>query len=465
MVPFFMLSLGTTSKYLHIMSFSVRKMKRWRMFSILFNKDKNSSTLKGAPRKDKSLYSKVVLFFLNIFCKSKEEKRAEEDAFLELYNFRSVASCLCEIIVDARKKNAQGLSEDFCMLVKRININALNGLMINKPFFQTLAEMNSIYCLSDINQDYYHPCFAIQKTYNSNAYVFNPSTSLPEYIFSGDFLKPFWGDPDSSYCPKIIVFQRVILEIFMGSSILAQEYSKSGVINKALFERLVLSGKELEFLLNKTLSVRDFLNFEMERENSLLGVSYEEVERLIVPYRPFSEAKLEFVDVSEGSQQNKEPLNAKRGIDSTEKCLEIEAVELLDESEYLIENANANADVILYLSKLEEDHHRRDIYFAIIAYDFVREGNVLTFKFLWKWLIKNLAENPLQTRNIDGYEVKVFSSGGVIEHLGLLKDSKKKSQIKKETFRRVYYKKIKPIIPKIKGFCIEKNIKNIPIIP
>ncbi|MBI9109871.1 hypothetical protein [Maridesulfovibrio ferrireducens] len=438
------------------------------MFSILFNKDKDSSILKGVPRKDKSLYSKAVSFCKNVFCKNEYEKRAEKDVFLEQYAFRSVSSFICERIEGASKKNTQGLSECFCSFVESINVNALNGLMINKACFRSLAEMNSIFCLSGINQKYYHPIFDVYEAHPSSAHVFTPFTSLPEYVFSGDYLRGFLGNPALAHYPKIIIFQRVFLEIFMASSILVQEYREAGTINNPLFERLVENGKELKFLLNRTHSDRDFVNFEMEREKSLREIPYEDVARLMIPYKSLSEAILESEVASESPQQNNYSLSAKRSTESTEKHLEVEVVELppadlLGESEDLIENVNA--DVIQFLSKLEEDHHRRDIYFAIIAYEFVRVGNNLTFKSFWKWLEKYLADNPLQTRNIDGHEVKIFLSGGIIRHLGLLNNSTKDSQVQKSTFKTMYFKEIKPIIPKIKEFCMKRNIENIPIIP
>ncbi|WP_320007622.1 hypothetical protein [Maridesulfovibrio sp.] len=442
------------------------------MFSILFNKDKDSSTLKGGPRKDKSLYSKVALFCKKAFCKSEYDKKAEKEDSAEIYAFCSVGGFICERIEAASKRKTQGFSEKFCSLVESINVNALNGLMINKEFFRSLAEINSIFCLGGINQEYYHPIFEIDKAHSSSAYVFPPSTSLPEYVFSGDLLRRFLGNPASVHMQKIIIFQRVFLEIFMASSILVQEYREAGTISNPLFERLVQNGKELEFLLNKTHSDREILNSEMEREKSLIGISYEDVQRVMIPYSPYLEALSEFEIVPENLddmvlQQAEEFLDSKRDIESTEKCLEDEVVELpnvelLGESESVIEDVNA--DVIQFLSKLEEDHHRRDIYFSIIAYEYVKGGKKLKFKPFWEWLLIHLADQPYHTRNIDGYEVKIFLRGEVIEHLGLLKDAKKNSQVQEDTFKRVYFKEINSICPKIKKFCIKSNIENIPII-
>ena len=443
------------------------------MFSTLFNKHKNGSKLDGRSRPDKGLYSKVISLCKNVFCKSEYDKRTEKEIRTEIYAFRCVATFLCKEIAIANKKNTQSLSESFCNVLENININALNGLMISKTLFRSLAEMNSISCLSAIDREYYHPSFESHEAYASSPYVFKSFTSLPEYVFSGDLLKVFVGNPDSGHCQKIIIFQRVFLEIFMESSILVQEYREAGTINNPLFERLVQNGKELEYLSNISISEQDFLNFEMEREKSLIGISYEGVQRLMIPYSPSIEALSESETAPEALnnmvlQQSENSLNSKRNIESTEKRLDVEVVELpnvelLDESEESIEDANA--DVIQFLSKLEEDHHRRDIYLAIIAYEFVRGGNALTFRAFWEWLITYLADNPLQTRNVDGHEVKLFLSGGVIRHLGLLNSSTKDSQVQKSTFKTMYFKKIKPIVPKIKGFCIEKNIENIPIIP
>ncbi|WP_319759094.1 hypothetical protein [Maridesulfovibrio sp.] len=390
----------------------------------------------------------------------------------EMYAFCCVAVFLHEEIVNASKKNAQGLSDSFCNFIEIININALNGLMINKHFFRSLAEMNSMYFLSSIDQEYYHPKYEWHKTSEFSAYVFNPSISLPEYVFSGDLLRRFIGNPASVHRQKIIIFQRVFLEIFMESSILVQEYREAGTINNPLFERLVQNGKELEYLSNISISDHEFLSFEMEREKSLIGISYEGVQRLMIPYslslEDLSESDTALEDLNDMVlQQAENSLNSKRNIESTEKRLDVEIVELpnvelLDESEESIEDANA--DVIQFLSKLEEDHHRRDIYFSIIAYEYVKGGKKLKFKPFWEWLLIHLADQPYHTRNIDGYEVKIFLRGEVIEHLGLLKDAKKNSQVQEDTFKRVYFKEINSICPKIKKFCIKSNIENIPII-
>ncbi|WP_419780315.1 hypothetical protein [Maridesulfovibrio sp.] len=440
------------------------------MFSTLFKKQDREQSLCSKRPDKKSFYSDILLLFKNIFCENEQQKRNEEEHRTEIYSFRCVATSLCKEITTANKKNAQGLSDVFCKLLASINIAALNGLMINKSLFRSLAEMNSIFCLSGIDQEYYHPDF---EAHTSSPYVFNSFTSLPEYIFAGDYLKLFAESSDSGHFQKTIIFQRVFLEIFMGSSIIVQKYKETGTINNPLFERILENGKELEFLLNRSLLDRDLLNFEMEREKSLADLSCEGAEKLMAPYIPPLEDTSDSENVSEdlsgiALQQAKVPVNSKMNNESAEKRSDVEVielpnVELLGESEESIEDANAG--VILFLSKLEEDHHRRDIYLAIISYDFVNEGNILTFDSLWKWLVEHLAESPLQTRNIDGYEVKVCLRGGVVEHLGLLEDPERSSQIKEDTFRRVYYKDIKDIVPKIQEFCAKRNIGNIPIIP
>ncbi len=426
------------------------------------NKPKPDEAIFPITRKKKTLFSDIFLLYKLILYERKDEKQFQDELCVEMYHFKSVASELFQLISKAHKNKAQYLLDIFCNLIEKINVNSLNGLMINKLIFKKLAEAHSMYYPKIIEHQYYHPIFEGDMIPHYNAYVFNSYSYIPEYIFSSTCFNR-GSDCYSEHHNKSIMFQRVFLEVFMESSLIVQEYKEAGTVNNPLFQRLSHHANELDFFLDRAVSMQYFVNYEMEREQFLIDSANECSDKLMIPYGRSSKAELEAPDSLENHQQDK-VATGEINSELSEKRLNIEGIEIpnitvLDEDSNLVEDTNTIRKQ--FFSNFEKEHLRRYIYFASLAYDFEYADNTLTCNSFWKWLENYLTNQPLDTQNIDGYEVKIFFSEGEIKHLGLLQDPKFSSQIKESTFRTMYFRQVKSIVPKIQDFCRKNNIENI----
>lgn len=255
--------------------------------------------------------------------------------------------------------------------------------------------------------------------YDDGEYVF-PEYVKAKRIMSHSVDRRLGHDESEVHRAAIIALLQAFWDIVLLSLRLINQYELNKRFDSQLMKRLFANNEVLAFLESYELSLKDIINFVAQKDKAILEVKLRQQE----------------YDQSQNDRDN--------GVGK--KCSE---------------ELTAFSDFILQLEK--EGNHRRNIFLAIAAYDYLKTENKVTSEKLWNWMEINLSKAPYMASYCDT-PIEIHFISGVIKHKGLVQGKNDNSQIAEKTFRKVYYKDVHPLARKIKKFLQEKNIGNIPSI-
>lgn len=254
--------------------------------------------------------------------------------------------------------------------------------------------------------------------YAEDEYVF-PEYVMAKRIMSHSVDRRLGHDESEVHRAAIIALLQAFWDIILLSLRLIHQYELNKRFDLQLMKRLFANNEVLAFLESYELPLKDIVNFVAQKDKAIL------------------EVKLRQQEYDQLQHDSDNRVGKKRS-----------------------EELTAFSDFILQLEK--EGNHRRNIFLAIAAYDYLKTENKVTSEKLWNWMEINLSKAPYMASYCDT-PIEIHFISGVIKHKGLVQ-GKKDSQIAENTFRKVYYKDVHPLARKIKKFLQEKNIGNIPSI-
>ncbi|WP_156891594.1 hypothetical protein [Maridesulfovibrio zosterae] len=338
--------------------------------------------------------------------------------------FEKTAKVVCKILIEfdsLEKAYAQAQKRYVLRAMTRINTLAKKTLLTDGFIFHLILSENkmvSIYpsFVTVEGRNYYEPAingFAKDRLARGN---------FPKEIFvSNSFL-----GGRSFYEKRRVLLFRPVLEVFICTQLFLNEYRKDRVVKKEFVNKLLTFRKALNSCAySGPSSLEDIVHFlnrrrEVQRQSSTISTALA---------HDFFGQKTE----------------------DSETPLQDELLDFIDE-----------------LQRERADFNLINIYLAIAIHNLLESTQAPFGKYdeLWELMGNHFKrDNPYLTRIPGGNKITIFITGDVLSHKGLSDIVSKDSSIQKVSFKKNNGPIIKAILPKIKEFCEDKKIRNIPIIP
>ncbi len=338
--------------------------------------------------------------------------------------FEKTSKIVCNILIEfssLEKAYAQAQKRYVLRAVARINTLAKKTLLTDGFIFHLILSENkmvSIYpsFVTIEERNYYDPAingFAKDRLARGN---------FPKEIFVSDsFLRG-----RSFYEKRRVLLFRPVLEVLICSQLFLNQYRKDRVVKKEFVNNLLTFRKSL---------------------NSCAYTGPSSLEDIV-----------HFLNRRREAQRQASTISSALANDLFEQKTEESEISLQDEL----------LDFIDELQRERADFNLINIYLAIAIHDLLESTQTSLGKYdeLWELMGDHFRrDSPYLTRIPGGNKVTIFITGEVLSHKGLSDIVPKESSIQKNSFKKNNGPIIKAILPKIKEFCEEKKIRNIPIIP
>ncbi len=251
------------------------------MFFNLFRSRDETYALKPKSYDDRNFILRMIDYYKKHVADEEKFARIEQR---RVYFIQNAVRALIQEFKDINRYGAQGLSNELEHSLVSLHCKSIRLLLLEKDFFHTLLYHNSLSYLEVIGKEYCGPRLESQKINDNLVYFFKRSAILPEYIFCQSYLRIYSNDRTFDYCKRFIITIRIALEIFITSSFLIQGYRISKRIDKEFFKRISTNEEELQLLLDRSLSIQDFVDYELKREKRLLETFPQDDIRIMIPY-------------------------------------------------------------------------------------------------------------------------------------------------------------------------------------
>ena len=330
--------------------------------------------------------------------------------------------------------------------------------MLEKGVSDSIAAENSLSILEYLDKEQCSPWMPLYKLHGHFVYFINSQFEVPEYIFCAYHPYCSKNVRYTEYDNRLIVSIRIAMEMFLETSLALQWYNATLKVRTAFLLRLIAHGQELAFLLDRSHSREDIVDFEREREERLLGVIADENNRVMIPCnQPFVIDEKICLEYSSG--KSVPPSIPEYEVEAAIESLDIQ--EAASAPARSIDGFALGGEAAALLTDLETRYPRKEVYFALLGHEFKAQGHRWRFKEFWSWLEDFLSKNPFMGKSLEGHSICIEFSGGRVIHTGLLTNSDNYSSLINNGFRTNVFPKLKPIISEIHTFCSENNISHI----
>lgn len=361
-----------------------------------------------------------------------EDKREKELLAVELAKFKIIARELCHHIERIETHLAQGLLTKAYESARNLHVTALEGLRLDSMTSWDIAIDNDLPANSFLFSSRYGMLEEGNKDNEDLIFRYAKDVELPEFIFITKMRQWSFLEVNNERRRKhkrhVMLFLRVVMELRVATSRIIHHFENDDVLDAQLIKKLVVNRSELCFLVSPNLTIRVLIDAEEEREDALKVMALDQTEQLVVPLLPAD-------DLSANSDERKVT----------------KIVEIHDTPAELF---------IQFIATLEEQHHRRDIFFTIATEKYYLSTKKPSFKGLWEWMEEHLSNKPFRTEML-GHPIQISICGDLLEHRGVLNNPDWAKEISKDSVFRNSFSKMNRIYKELQAFCEENNISNI----
>ena len=425
------------------------------MFFNLFKSSEITDSLKPKNYNDRNLFLRIMDDFKERTADAKKEQKRER---LRSYALNNSLKALARDVKLLNRYGTQGLMQNLVSALATLHVKSRDLLLLEKDISYDIAAENSLSILENLDKEQCSPWMPLYKFNSHFVYFINSQFEIPEYVFCTYHPYCSKNVRYTEYDNRLIVSIRIAMEMFLETSLALQWYNATLKVRTAFLLRLIAHGQELEFLLDRSHSREDIVDFEQAREEGLLGVIADENNRVMIPCnQPF------VIDEKIGLEYTLRK-SASPPIPEFEVEAAIEALEMqkaVSAPARSIDGFALGEEAAALLSDLETRYPRKEVYFALLGHEFEAQGHRWRFKEFWSWLEAFLSQEPFMGKSLDGHSICIDFSDGRVIHTGLLNNSDNYSSLINSGFRTNVFPKLKPIISEIHTFCSENNISHI----